>query len=110
MCQYLQSAQLCKELWPLVDSWDHLDLSERGNVEGMQRTLRCEFADGESSQVAGAPRHKFSHLEVIMNRSDDMQIQHKESDLITKRKKKEEEEDRKVKSLRLQNFEKGIPT
>lgn len=38
----------------LADSRARLDLSERGNVDGMYRTLRYASAERESSKIVGA--------------------------------------------------------
>lgn len=47
------------------DSRDLLDLSERGNVDGICSTFRYESADKESSRIVGALLAKWSYLACI---------------------------------------------
>ena len=48
---------------PFEDSWDLLDLSERGKVDGIYRTLRYASAERESSKIVGALLAKCSYLQ-----------------------------------------------
>lgn len=52
------------------DSRDRLDLSERGNVDGMYSTLRYESAERESSKIVGALLAKCSYLQYTLHISD----------------------------------------
>lgn len=45
------------------DSCERVDLSERGNVDGMYNTLRYESAERESSKIVGALLAKCSYLQ-----------------------------------------------